>query len=126
MISDFICLEEMEGSSTGVVYMCSLPDPDLTHDDHMVLCGYVRLWQEPDDDIPTINIELLPNFEELCAGDTYQREAFVAAILDLIACDTGLDFSESRIQIRDFIGKLESVSCRFEVRDEEGGERNGS
>jgi len=117
MISDFICLEEMEGSENSVIYMFSLPDPNLEHGDDMVLCGYVQVWQDLGTDAFTINIELLDNFKELCDGDTYHRKQLVSTIMDIVSQNTGFDLSDSRIQLQDYIGRMDSVACSFELLD---------
>jgi len=106
MISDFICLEEMEGSANSMIYMCSLPDPDLEHEDSMVLCGYVRLWQNPNTSDCTLNIELQRNFASLCAGETYERDHLVFTILDIIRRDTGLALNTVRTLLYDFDGTI--------------------
>lgn len=104
MISDFIVLEEMEGSENRTVYMCSLPDPNLEHEDGMIFCGYVQRWWDPD--MEGINIELLDNFKALCAGDTYQRKHFVSAVLDILEWSAGHSLKDAEILLHDFLGEF--------------------
>ncbi len=113
MISEFICLEMIKRSSEDTIYRCSLPDPDIEHEDSMVLCGYVQFFRDFDTMGATIKIELLSNFRELCAGDIYQRKQFVSTILDLIRRDTYFEENDVRIILYDFkgsfIGKLHDL-----------------
>ena len=106
MISEFICLEMIESSSEDTMYRCSLPDPDIEHEDSMVLCGYVQLRRDSDTAGDTIKIELLSNFSELCIGDIYQRKQFVSTVLDIIRRDTYFEEKDVRIILRDFEGSF--------------------
>lgn len=104
MISDFIGLERVRCSSQGMEYQCSLPDPDIEHEEQMVLCGYVRVYWDSDRAGDIIKIELLGNFRELCIGDIYQRKHFVSTILYLISRDTYFEENNVRIILHDFEG----------------------
>lgn len=106
MISEFICLEMIERSDEGTMYQCSLPDPDIEHEDSMVLCGYVQFCRDSDTAGDTIKIELLSNFRELCIGDIYQRKQFVSTILDVIRRDTYFEENDVRIILYDFEGSF--------------------
>lgn len=113
MISEFICLEMIESSSESIMYQCSLPDPDIEHEDNMVLCGFVQLCRYFDLEDDTIKILLLNNFEKLCIGDIYQRKQFVSTILDIIRHDIYFEENDIRIIMCDFegnfIGKLHDL-----------------
>lgn len=113
MISDFICLEMIKRSSEDTMYRCSLPDPDIEHEDSMVLCGYVQFCRNSGMAGDTIKIELLSNFRELCIGDVYQRKQFVSTILDIISRNTYFEENHVRIILYDFegsfIGKLHDL-----------------
>lgn len=113
MISEFICLEMIKRSSEDTMYRCSLPDPDIEHEDSMVLCGYVQFCRGFDTVGDTIKIELLSNFRELCIGEIYQQKQFVSTILGIIRRDTYFEEDDVRIILYDFegsfIGKLHNL-----------------
>lgn len=113
MISEFICLEMIKRSDEGTMYQCSLPDPDIEHEDSMVLCGFVQFCRYSDLVGDTIKIVLLSNFRELCIGDIYQRKQFVSTILDIIRRDKYFEENDVRIILYDFdgsfIGKLHDL-----------------
>ena len=106
MISEFICLEMIERSDEGTMYQCSLPDPDIEHEDSMVLCGFVQFCRYFDLAGDTIKIVLLSSFEKLCIGDIYQRKQFVSTILDIVRRDTYFEENEIRIILCDFEGNF--------------------
>lgn len=93
-------------SSEDTIYRCSLPDPDIEHEDSMVVCGYVQLCRHSAAACATIKIELLSNFRELCVGDIYQRKQFASTILNLIRRDTYFEENDVRIILYDFEGSF--------------------
>lgn len=109
MISDFIELKMIMRSPEGAEYQCNLPDPDIEHEECMVLCGHVRIYWDSDRANATIKIELLDNFRELCIGDIYQRKQFVSTILDIIGRDICFEQNASRIILHDFAGSFTGV-----------------
>ena len=110
MISEFICLEEVQGSDHSVTYMCSLPDPDIDSDLKMIHCGMVHLWEDFASGDCTIYIELLDNFQLLCAGDTYQRKPFLSTILYMLNCKTAFELTHAKIIVKDFMGSYEGCA----------------
>ena len=104
MISDFICLEVAEQTEGRTMYICSLPDPNISHEDQMVACGYVWLLQDPASGTCSVWIGLRDNFKDLCAGETYQRNHFVRTILYLVGQDTGFELTEAKIVLSDIDG----------------------
>ena len=104
MISEFIYMEILQRSDYSVTYTCHLPDPDIYGDFSMVLCGYVNLREDVVSGDCTVRIELMDNFEQLCIGDTYQREDFLKTVLYMLRRDTCFELDHAKIVLKDFMG----------------------
>lgn len=117
MISDFICMEKMEQSDKRTTYICSLPDPDISHEDQMVSCGYVWFLQSKGSEPCSVWIGLRSNFRELCVGEIYQRYHFVRTILELIGQDAGCELTDVRIILSDFAGHFEGSLHELRTHD---------
>lgn len=104
MISEFLYLEEGKRSDYCINYICYLPDPDIFGDFEMILCGYIHLQEDFASGDCTIRVELLDNFEQLCIGDTYQREHFLTEIFDRLRWNTDFSLDHAKIMLKDFMG----------------------